>query len=70
MAKISTRMLLPGETPPNPPVPYILLPHEVNIFLFKILHLKNRHEDFISVMYYKDFSFSSLFLLKKTYIFK
>ncbi|GFU66440.1 e3 ubiquitin-protein ligase SHPRH [Trichonephila clavipes] len=27
MAKISIRLLLPGEEPPRPPVPYIILPH-------------------------------------------
>lgn len=62
MAKISTRMLLPGETPPDPPVPYILLPHEVNIFWFKFMHLKKCHEDFIFFFFYKDFSLSLLFL--------
>lgn len=31
MAKMSMRMLMPGEKPPNPPVTYIILPHQVNI---------------------------------------
>lgn len=58
MAKISTRLLFPGETPPNPPVPYILSPHEIQPKLLQY------HSDIITCQYELKKKMGQLFYLK------
>ncbi|KAF8784736.1 E3 ubiquitin-protein ligase SHPRH like protein [Argiope bruennichi] len=36
MAKMSMRLLLPGEKPPNPPVPYIIQPHQLQTNMMQL----------------------------------